>query len=358
MFERFQRRAGYAGLVAALIGTRRVRAGWFVAAVGWLVVVGGGGTLIVQAQGPALAGVIGASLLTVAAMVPRRVALEVTREMLRLGGRERAIARVELAPWLFAGAGIAIGTVAILHGDRGRVRIGGLNHDGEGYPLAARGETSVDVEVRAAELDAILGELGFQRGPRGPALVLLARNPSTVGHALRFHVLPIMGFMSIVMAGGLALGGSGLGQQLGRTQAGQLAMGFVGVAVAIGFVVWQLLRFRRGQRPARELHCQDLGLVLARAGGRVLVRTGWSEVRAEPRKQQVRALSWMPVLVLHLGRKRLRLGVRDTRLLWRDRTATTLFEPTWLVSAAHWEQLVDALRTRGRLCVPVARRHR
>jgi hypothetical protein len=341
--------------VAGFVGIRRVRGRWTAIAIGWLIAVGAGGATLAIASGigdpswPVIAGVLGAGVALVVAAVPRRVPFEVARGSITVREQALAISRVELAPWLYAGSGAAIGTVAIMRGEHGRLRIGGLHHDGDGYPLTARGETAVDLEIRAGELEAILGELGFVRGPRGPVIVRLGRNRQTLGFFLANYMVPMFAMMAIAVVCISVLGALGVFDASADARVGETAMAGVLAALGLGFAVWVLVQFRRRARIGCLVRCEDREMVLVRPGGRELARVAWSSVRVERLTLRVRkTLSSQPQLVVHLGPlTRLRIGIQDTRYLWRERTGKTLLPPRWLVGAADWEHLLEALRTHG-----------
>lgn len=333
---------------------RSYRPGVLYAGLAWLVACIGAAIAGVAIAGPGEwlpvaigAGMVGLMIASFAAARPQRATLHVEpgRVVPSWRGEVRLDARPpELGIWMLGGLDVPTGVIAHVHGHGGTLRIGGDQHDGRGYALAAAPSRAVDCALAARDFEALLAALGVHRGAPGALVVPLSRNGQTFRGFVR-TAAPWFATMAAAAAAGIL--GSALG--LGDSRAGMLAMSAIVTAIVIGGMIAMILRSRRVRGPAGALRFEAHALVLVRGDGSELA-TPWHDVRVERRRYrlQVRTGTYpMPVLRLTLGAETLTLGAWDTSRDWPDDVPSAR-APTWLAASALWPALVHELARAGR----------
>lgn len=293
------------------------------------------------------AGVLGYFVATIVAMIPQQVSLELAGRTLAPSWRgPLEVERVEVGPWVLAGIDAATGLAVTLRGRGGTLRIGGERHAGEGYRLGAP-TRSVDCHLPPSAFDDLVGALGVVRGEPGPLAVPLVRSSQSFGGVVR-TMAPWLVTITVIGTLGVVAGNT----QLVATFDGQLVLAAICGGIALAGMGWMVVRGRRVRMPELELRDEPDALVIDDLRGHA-ARIAWPEITVERLTHTVtsRIGSYaMPVLVLGLpGRKPLRLGAWDTQLAWPGQSAKTWRGPAWIVGAAKWPALLDALRRHGRL---------
>ena len=303
---------------------------------------------------PAMAVFVG---LIIASMVPRPATLSVDDGAVRVSWRERPILRsglqIAIGRQVSAGLDTPVGLVAHLHGDGGKLRIGGHGHPGAGLRVDGASARTVDFQLTAADFDRFVGALQAARGRADEELVIgLLRSPQSAA-GMWIMMAPMLVTLMLAAAFDVTLSASGLGDLLQRTQAGRVAMtATIIVILAAGLLVTVMIGLRV-RRPALSLRISAAGIVLARTAGGEVARAPWSQVWAEASDHQVigRYLSGIyPALELRIGDSpSLALSAWDASQAWPMRVPRRPRAPPYVVGAPQWSQLVAALREHRRL---------
>lgn len=342
--------------VTRFAARRSYRSSAIVFGVGFLLVCGLGAVALALQQGTDFApyvlglGAVGYFIATIVAMIPQQISLELEGTRLTSWRGPIEIARTELGSWVVPGIDAATGLAIRVCGEGGSLRIGGEKHDGEGYVLTGPPARSVDCHLAKADFDQLAAALGIQRGEAGPLVVPLVRSSQSLSGVVRM-MAPWLLTITILGVGGAVLGNTVVGEQVLQSANGQLAIALVSGGLAVVGIGVMFARGRRVRLPELELRFDDDALIIAR--GEAVTRAAWSTLTVEKLRYSVssRAGTYtMPVLSLRSGDARpLRIGAWDTTLAWTDEPAKTWRGPTWIVGAAKWPKLLDALRRHHRL---------
>ncbi|MBL9015164.1 MAG: hypothetical protein JNL83_13355 [Myxococcales bacterium] len=296
-------------------------------------------------------GVVGFLVASILSTLPRRVQVALDGHQLIASWRKQplAVERVTVGRWVLGGVDTACGLAVHLTGPGGRVVIGALDHDGEGYRLDAPPVRATDVDIAAADLDTLLGALGIvrDRAP-GPLVVELTRSSQTAGGALGM-MAPWFATIAIVAAFGLTIGLTGIADRIQRAPGGPLVLGGVTLAMVVVGLVVTFRRHGRVRLPELALQVTPEALVLVRPGGEEVARAAWSDVSAEPRQHVMHSRYGryvIPVLLLSIGGNRLAIGAWHHGLAWPFE-APRHRSPRHLAGAPWWPRLVEALHARG-----------
>jgi hypothetical protein len=324
-----------------------------IAGLAWMLgcgVIAGGLAVLADAASIAPyvagAGALGYFISTIAAMIPQQVTLDVSPTVVTTSwrGAIEIATPPQLGTWVVAGIDAPMGLVLRV----GSLRIGGEGHDGAGYEVRGAPTRTVDCHLGKADFEALCVAIGIRKGELGPVVVPLVRSSQSAGGAVRM-MAPWLLTMAGVSTLGVIAGETGVME----TRDGRIALVAITVAIVVAGIAVMVVRGRRVRAPELELRVEADALVLARAGGDVIVRAPWATVTIERRRftQSSRAGSYaMPLLVLTLeGHEPLRLGAWDTRLAWPDGPEKAWRGPKWLAGAAVWPRLIEALRAHGRL---------
>ncbi len=294
------------------------------------------------------AGALAYFISTIAAMIPQQVTIEIAGKTVTPSWRGAIeVDRVELGYWVVPGIDAASGLAVTIRGKGGALRIGGDKHDGEGYELGAPTRT-VDCHLRADELDALVQLLGITRGEPGPLAIPLIRSSQSIVGIAR-GMAPWLITITVLGVLGIVVGNTAWGQDMLATPDGQLVMALVCGGVALFGVVWMIVRSRRVRGAELELREEDDALIVD--DGKAPQRVPWKSIAIEKLTYSVSSRMGtfsMPLLVLTIGDRKLRLGAWDTQLAWPGQPAKTWRAPHWLVGAAKWPKLLDLLKRHGR----------
>jgi hypothetical protein len=354
--------------VATYGGTRRRRPRLLALAFVVLAAAIVGGAIVgvtLRARGEAMLPVIGLGgmalfyALMIGSMLPRKAAITIEGGAVQVSWRQRPlrVARIEVGRWVMPAIDTATGMLLELVGDDGaRLRIGGSDHDGRGYPRGA-GVRAVDVAVTAGDFDAIARELGVARRDPRELRMALVRSSQSAGGVLGM-MAPWLLTIAALSVLGVGLGMSGLGERLQASPHGMVIIGagtMAVIAIGIGATVTRSLRVRA---PGLELVADDGGLVLIEPGrpgaadmDREVARAPWPAVRAAMRAYVVRmkGSTWtMPALELAIGDHAL-VCAAWAHTAWPGEVARLRRAPRWLAGAPQWSAMVAALQARGRL---------
>jgi hypothetical protein len=300
-----------------------------------------------------IGGMIGAYVVMVVAMSPRRASITVEGREVRASWRARPL-RVEsitAGRWVLAAIDTPTGAMLVLHGDDGaRLRIGGQHHDAAGYARDARAR-SVDFAIDAAPFDELAAMLGVPRGDADSLEVELVRSSQSARGLLGTMAPWLLTIVAVsFLGGGLAL--SGAGEWIERRPYGTAILGGATVAVVILGIVITMVRSLRAKPPSWIVRATAAGLVLARADGDERARAPWSAVRAEPRRHVTHGrggTSTVAAIVLAIGDESLTIGAFDMGEPWPDETPRLRRAPPWLAGGAQWSRLIAELRAHGAL---------
>jgi hypothetical protein len=297
------------------------------------------------------AGVLAYLVATMVAMIPQSVTLAVDGRTVTPSWRPAIrVSEQQLSSWVVAGIDAAMGLALTIKGDRGSLRIGGTGHDGEGYELRGKPVRTIDCHLDKGELDALLAVLGIVRGDAGPLAVPLVRSSQSFGGMLR-TMLPWILAIGVLGVVGVVVGNTEAGERFSSSPEGQLTMAVASGAIGVIGIAAMVIRGRRVKLPELELRFDDDALIVVTTRTAVETRIPWGAITIEKLRYSVTSrvgTFTMPVLVLGIGRKPLRIGAWDTTLAWPGESATTWRGPTWLVGAARWPRFLDALRRHGR----------
>lgn len=301
------------------------------------------------------AGGLGYFVSTIAAMIPQTVTLEVTGKTLAMSWRRPIeVERVEVGPWVVAGIDAASGLAVTVRGRGGALRIGGEKHAGEGYELGLP-TRSVDCHLPQDAFDELVALLGVTKGEPGPLIVPLVRSSQSFAGVVR-QMWPWLATIGLLGIMGIVVGNTAWGERVLATPEGQLGSAVISGGLALVGIAWMVLRGRRVRTPELELCEEDDALVIrerARGSRNGQQRVGWKDISIEKQTHSVSSRVGtysMPVLILTVpDRKPLRLGAWDTQLAWPGHPAKTWRAPSWIVGAAQWPKLLDALKRHGRL---------
>jgi hypothetical protein len=347
------------GTVPRFTARRSYRPRAMFAGVGFLLVCG----LIAVAlgmQGEGLvapyiagAGVLGYFVATIVAMIPQPVTLEIEGTTIRPSWRpEFKREQVVLSSLIAPGVDAAMGVAVEIRGRGGRIRIGGERHDGEGYEITGKPIRSVECQLPKEAFDDLLAAVGVERGPPGPLVVPLIRSTQSFVGIVR-GMAPWLFTVTLLGVFGIVLGNTGWGDRLIKSDDGQIVILIVCGALVIVGVGAMIIRGRRIRRPEFELRFErDALIVVETRRHNKPVRVPWEAVTIEKLAYSVSsrygAFS-MPLLVIGTPERKLRLGAWDTGLAWPGDPAKTWRAPHWLVGAAKWPKLVDALKRHNRM---------
>ncbi len=293
-------------------------------------------------------GALGFFIASLYAMVPAQVAIAIDGKIVTPSWRRAITAeRIAVGNWVLPGIGAATGLAVTIRGPGGTLRIGGEAHDGEGYTLGAPTRT-IDCQLPKQDFEDLLAALGIARGPSGPLAVPLLRSTQSFGGIVR-GMAPWLVTITVIGAFNLVVGA--WGEAVLASPDGQLVIGAICGGVAIFGIGWMIVRGRRIRTPELELREEPDALVLhdMRGGSS---RADWKAIAIEKLIHSVSSRAGtfsMPVLVLTMPDRKLRLGAWDTQLAWPGQPAKTWRAPTWIVGAAKWPKLLDALKRHGRL---------
>jgi hypothetical protein len=300
------------------------------------------------AAGVGIAGAVGYLVATIASMIPQRVSLVVEGSTLTPSWRRAvSVEAARLGTWVIGGIDVATGLV--LH--VGGLRIGGDKHDGEGYAVTGPPARAVDCHLERGEFEALLAAVGIRKGPPGPLVVPLVRSAQSL-RAMVSGMAPWLVTIAVMSVIGVILNSTDAGRALAESREGQLGLAIGTSAAALACVAFMILRARRVRAPELVLRADPDALVLVRGANES--RTPWPAITTQRLRysQSSRVGTYtMPILVLALGEggKALRLGAWDAGLAWPGQPAKAWRGPQWLVGAAHWPRLLDALARHHRL---------
>lgn len=298
------------------------------------------------------AGAVAYFVATIVAMIPQQVSLEIKGRAIRPSWspefeREHVTLSILVAPGLDAAMGLAVE----IRGAGGKVRIGGERHDGEGYRVTGKPVRSVECALPRDTFDELLAAVGVERGPPGPLAIPLIRSTQSLGGLLR-GMAPWLITISLLGVFGIVLGNTTWGEELMKSEGGQLVIAVVCGGIAVIGIGGMIVRGRRVRRPALELRFDKEALIVADTRRETEARVPWADIAIEKLTYNVSsrygAFS-VPLLVLVMPQKKLRLGAWDTGLAWPGEPSKTWRGPHWLVGAAKWPKLLDALKRHGRL---------
>jgi hypothetical protein len=298
------------------------------------------------------AGALAYFVATIVAMIPQAVTIEIKGTAVRPSWRpEITRERVVLSNLVAAGVDAAMGVAVEISGPGGRVRIGANGHDGEGYALGGKPLRSVDCHVDKGQLEALLRSLAIEKGPPGPLVIPLVRSGQSFG-AIARGMGPILIAIAAMSLFGLVLANTRWGDELMKSETGRLVVPIVCTVLAIGAVVAMIVRRRRVRRPEVELRFDREALIIADPDRDRTTRVPWRDVTIEKLTYKVSSRVGtfsMPVLVVTVPERKLRIGAWDTALAWPGQPANTWRAPTWVVGAAIWPKLLDVLKRNSRL---------
>jgi hypothetical protein len=128
------------------------------------------------------------------------------------------------------------------------------------------------------------------------------------------------------------------------------------IGLGVGGLIVTVVRSLRMNAPTLQLHLLPDSVKLSGRDGRERARASWDTVRAVRSQYQIKTRgtsTWLPVVELKLGDLPVLTICGWDPLPTSDpgwQTTTTPSE--WLVYAAGWRQLNEALKKRGLLCKP------
>jgi hypothetical protein len=218
---------------------------------------------------------------------------------------------------------------------------------------------SVDCQISASDLDALIGALGIaRREGSGPRVFELVRSSQTASGVLGM-IGPWLATIAILGVGGAVLGVTGAGEGAMASPNGRFAIGAVSVGVVVIGLVATVVRAARPRVPELALHIAPDRLVLRRRDGRELASAPWSSVRATAQRYLVRSRGGsldLAVLELAIGdARRLVIACWQGAHAWAGDVPRRRRAPRYLVGSPHWPQLVDELARRGALVADTRR---
>ncbi|MBA2544207.1 MAG: hypothetical protein H0V17_31475 [Deltaproteobacteria bacterium] len=289
---------------------------------------------------------------TIAAMIPQTVTFEIAGTTVTPSWRGPISgASIEVGSWVAPGVDASIGLAVYVRGAGGTLRIGLDGHDGEGYAMRGKPTRVVDCTLPKTEAADLLAAFGIERGPAGPLAIPLLRSTQSFGGVAR-GMAPWLISITLLGVFGIVVGNTEWGEQMLKSPHGQLVMVIVCGGLALAGVVMMIVRGRRVKTPELELRFDDDALRITDVRRGTATQVPWSSVTIEKLKYSVSSRMGtfsMPLMVLGLGDRTLRIGAWDTGLAWPGAPASTWRAPHWLVGAAKWPKLVDALKRHNRM---------
>lgn len=277
--------------------------------------------------------------LWIASIIPRKASLVLDGDQLRpsWGAPVRATG-VAVGRWVMAAIDAPIGAYLTAGG----LRIGARDHDGDGYPIAARPVRSIDLELRPDDLDALAAGLGVVRAPGGEFVIELVRSSQSAAGSVR-AIAPWLVTMALISLAGVVLA---------LTDLPPVTIGVVTAGGALIGLATTIVLASRIKRP---------GLAIVLAGDVVAIRRGrdevarvpWQAVRGAPRRYVVRMKHGtmdLPAIELAVGSEVIAFAAwdPDKELRWPDGTAKGR-TPQWIAGVPQWRRLIRELRARRRL---------
>ena len=316
--------------------------------------VGVGAAIVTRTPWPAIGGAVAFYALMLVSMIPSRAWLELDGTLAKLSWRAPLrVAKTAVGRWVLGGVDTPTGALLVLIGDDGtRVRVGGRDHDGVGYPRDARAR-SIDLAIDLDDFDSLAGLLGVTRARTGLEVELIASSQTARG-IMRTMAPWILSLVTLCGLGAV-LAMTSAGDRLASSPDGAIVLGSITGAIALLGLIATVARSLRVKRPSWIVRVSDAGLAIARGDdAREDARAAWAAVRAEPRRYLVRSrggTTTLPALVLAIGARELVIGAYDSGQGWPDDTPRVRRAPPWLAGGAQWAGLIAVLRERGALRV-------